>query len=58
MGWIGIYLPGSSKTASRIGIFSIVMGADYSFEVKNAEAWVGLNNSVNTFFKVELKYGF
>ena len=29
---------GSSKTAHRI--FSIVMGADYSFEVKKIEIWV------------------
>jgi hypothetical protein len=41
MGWIGsgIYLAGSSKTAPRILIFSIAMGADYSFEVKNIEIW-------------------
>ena len=42
MGWIGsaVYLAGSSKTAPKILIFSIVMGADYSFEVKNIENWV------------------
>jgi hypothetical protein len=34
------YLAGSSKTASRISIFSIAMGANYSFEVKNFEIWV------------------
>ena len=34
------YLAGSSKTAPRIFIFSIAMGADYSFEVKNIEIWV------------------
>ena len=32
-------LAGSSKTAPRILIFSIAMGADYSFEVKNIEIW-------------------
>jgi hypothetical protein len=35
----------SSKTSARISIFSITMGADYSFEVKNIEIWVP------TFFK-------
>ena len=34
------YLAGSSKTAPRILIFSIAMGADYSFELKNIESWV------------------
>ena len=38
-------LAGSSKTAPRILIFSIAMGADYSYEVKNIEIWVP------TFFK-------
>ena len=33
-------LADSSKTAPRILIFSIAMGADYSFEVKNIEIWV------------------
>jgi hypothetical protein len=33
-------LAGSSKTATRILIFSIAMGADYSFEVKYIEIWV------------------
>ena len=32
-------LDGSSKTAPRILIFSIAMGAYYSFEVKNIEIW-------------------
>ena len=32
-------LAGSSKTAPRILIFSIPMGADYSFEEKNIEIW-------------------
>ena len=32
-------LDGSSKTATRILIVSIAMGADYSFEVKNIEIW-------------------
>ena len=31
---------GSSKTASRIWIFSIAMCANYSFEVKNIEIWL------------------
>ena len=35
------FLVGSSKTAPRILIFfSIAMGADYSFELKNIEIWV------------------
>jgi hypothetical protein len=29
----------SSKTAPRILIFSIAMGAKYSFEVKNIDVW-------------------
>ena len=33
-------LAGSSKTAPRILILSIAMGADYSFEMKNIEIWV------------------
>ena len=33
------YLAGSSKTAPRILIFSIVIGVDYSYEVKNSEIW-------------------
>jgi hypothetical protein len=33
-------LAGSSKTAPRIFIFPIAMGADYSFEVRNIEIWV------------------
>jgi hypothetical protein len=44
------YLAGSSKTASRILIFSIAMGADYSFEVKNIEIWA------HTFFKDNNSY--
>ena len=43
-------LAGSSKTAPRILIFSIVMGADYSFYVKSiatyAPAFLRHNNSV------------
>ena len=31
---------GSSIKAPRILIFTIAMGADYSFEVKNIEIWV------------------
>ena len=38
-------LAGSSKTNPRILIFSIAMGADYSFEMKNIEILVP------TFFK-------
>ena len=44
MGQIG--LAGSSKTAPRILIFSIAMGADYSFYVKNIET------HAHAFFKV------
>ena len=32
-------LAGSSKTAPSILIFSIVMVADYSFDVKNIDIW-------------------
>ena len=32
-------LAGSSKTAPGILIFSIAIGADYSYEVKNSEIW-------------------
>ena len=32
-------LAGSSKTAPRILIFSIAIGANYSYEVKNSEIW-------------------
>ena len=43
-------LAGSSKTAPRIFIFSIVMGAEYSFYLKSiatyAPAFLGYNNSV------------
>ena len=31
------YLAGSSKTAPRVLIFSIAIGADCSYEVKNSE---------------------
>jgi hypothetical protein len=31
------YIANSSKTAPRIFIFSIAIGADYSYEVKNSE---------------------
>ena len=52
-------LAGSSKTAPRILIFSIAMGADYLFEVKNIEIWVPAffkhnNLSVATVLTVEL----
>ncbi len=33
------YLAGSSKTAPRILIFSVAIGANYSYEVKNSEIW-------------------
>ena len=39
-------LAGSSKTAPRIFIFSIAMGADYSFYATYAPAFLGYNNSV------------
>ena len=43
IGWIGrnwqYCLAGSSKTAPRILIFSIVMGADYSFELISIETY-------------------
>ena len=43
-------LAGSSKTAARILIFSIAMGADYSFYMKSiatyAPAFLKYNNSV------------
>ncbi len=32
-------LAGGSKTAPRSLIFSIAIGADYSYELKNSEAW-------------------
>ena len=42
-------LAGSSKTAPRIFIFSIVLGAEYSFYLKSfatyAPAFLGYNNS-------------
>ena len=51
-------LAGSYKTAPRILIFSIAMGADYSFYVKSiatyAPAFLGHNNSV---LARVLKYG-
>ena len=54
-------LAGSSETAPRILSFSIAMGADYSFEVKNIEIWVPAffkhNNSFIAIglFKVKLE---
>ena len=33
------YLAGSSKTTPRSLIFSITMGANYSFEMKNIDIW-------------------
>ena len=33
------YLAGSSKTAPRISIFLIAIGANYSYVVKNSEIW-------------------
>ena len=46
---LGGRLAGSSKTAPRILIFSIAIGADYSYEMKNSEiyalAFFKLNNS-------------
>jgi hypothetical protein len=51
-------LAGSSKTAPRILIFSIAIGADYSFEDKNIEFWVPAffqhnNSSIATMNGVE-----
>ena len=51
MGWIGsAELAGSSKMAPRILIFSIAMGADYSFYVKSIATsfptFFGYNDSV------------
>ena len=37
--WAELAVLLSSKTAPRILIFSIAMGADYSFEVKIIEIW-------------------
>ena len=34
------FVAGSSKTAPRILIFLIAIGADYCFEAKNIEIWV------------------
>ena len=55
-------LDGSSKTAPRIFIFSIVLGAGYSFYVKSIATFLGYNNSVlvevfgpNEFFVLSLK---
>ena len=45
-------LAGSSKTAPRILIFSIVIGADYSYEVKNSEIWVPAIFKHNNSFKL------
>ena len=61
MGWIGsaVYLAGSSKMAPRILMFSIAMGAEYSFYVKSIATYASqkvniYNNSflgsVFTFF--------
>ena len=43
-------LAGSSKTAPRILIFSIVIGAYYSYEVKNSEIWAPTVFKHNTSF--------
>ena len=49
-------LVGSSKTAPRILIFSIAIGTDYSYEVKNSEIWAPAfskhtNSSIATVLK-------
>ena len=60
MGWIGtaVYLVAPKRTPSIL-IFSIAMGADYSFEVKNIEIWVPAffkhNNSFVATMQRELK---
>ena len=52
------YLAGSFKTAPRILIFSIAMGADYTFYVKSiatyAPAFLAYNNSVLARVKVHI----
>ena len=60
------YLAGSSKTAPRILIFSIAIGADYSYEMKNSEiqapAFFKHNNpfiaTVNQFLRIFTSYTF
>ena len=49
MGWIGS-AAGSFKTAPRILIFSIAMGADYSFELISIETYAPQFNGHNIFF--------
>ena len=44
------YLAGSSKTAPMILIFSIVIGANYSYEVKNSEIWAPVFFKHNNLF--------
>ena len=48
-------LAGSSKTAPRILIFSIAMGADYSYEAKNSEIWAPAFFKHNNSFKATVK---
>ena len=43
-------LAGSSKTAPRILIFSMVMGADYSFELISTDTYASQFNGHNKFF--------
>ena len=51
------YLAGSSKTAPRILIFSIAIGANYSYEVKNSEIWVpAFFKHYNSFIATVLSY--
>jgi hypothetical protein len=47
--------------APRIFIFSIAMGADYSFEVKNIEIWAPAffkhnNSTVGTMFYTDISW--
>ena len=52
MEWLGsaVYLAGSSKTAPRILIFSIFMGAKYSIELISIETYAPQFIGHNTFF--------
>ena len=49
-------LAGSSKTAPRFLIFSIAMGADYSFELISIETYMPQFNRHNTLILGSAKY--
>ena len=51
-------LAGSSKTASRILIFSIAMGADYSFELISTETYAPQFIGHNKIFLASVSYYF